>query len=29
MSDTTFLEYVVFFSAAVMILGGAIGVIAL
>jgi NADH-quinone oxidoreductase subunit J len=28
-SDTTFLEYVVFFSAAVMILGGAIGVIAL
>ncbi len=29
MSDTTFLEYVVFFSAAVMILGGAIGVITL
>lgn len=29
MSDTTFLEYVVFFSAAVMILGGAIGVIIL
>ena len=29
MSDATFLEYVVFFSAAVMILGGAIGVIAL
>ncbi len=29
MNDTTFLEYVVFFSAAVMILGGAIGVIAL
>lgn len=29
MSDTTFLEYVVFFSAALMILGGAIGVIAL
>ncbi len=29
MSDTTFLEYVVFFSAAVMILGGAIGVISL
>ena len=29
MSDTTFLEYVVFFSAAVMILGGAIGVIVL
>ena len=29
MSDTTFFEYVVFFSAAVMILGGAIGVIAL
>lgn len=29
MTDTTFLEYVVFFSAAVMILGGAIGVIAL
>jgi len=28
-SDTTFLEYVVFFAAAVMILGGAIGVIAL
>jgi NADH-quinone oxidoreductase subunit J len=28
-SDTTFLEYVVFFSAAVMILGGAVGVIAL
>ena len=28
-SDTTFLEYVVFFSAAVMILGGAIGVIIL
>jgi NADH-quinone oxidoreductase subunit J len=28
-SDTTFLEYVVFFSAAVMILGGAIGVITL
>jgi len=28
-SDATFLEYVVFFSAAVMILGGAIGVIAL
>ena len=27
MSDPTFLEYVVFFSAAVMILGGAIGVI--
>ncbi len=27
MSDATFLEYVVFFSAAVMILGGAIGVI--
>ncbi len=29
MTDTTFLEYVVFFSAAVMILGGAIGVIIL
>ena len=29
MSDATFLEYVVFFSAAVMILGGAIGVIIL
>ena len=29
MSDATFLEYVVFFSAAVMILGGAIGVITL
>ncbi len=29
MSDPTFLEYVVFFSAAVMILGGAVGVIAL
>ncbi len=29
MSDATFLEYVVFFSAAVMILGGAVGVIAL
>jgi NADH-quinone oxidoreductase subunit J len=29
MTDATFLEYVVFFSAAVMILGGAIGVIAL
>ena len=29
MSDTTFLEYVVFFSAAAMILGGAIGVIIL
>ncbi len=29
MSDTTFLEYVVFFSAAIMILGGAVGVIAL
>ena len=29
MSDATFLEYVVFFSAAVMILGGAIGVIAM
>jgi len=28
-SDATFLEYVVFFSAAVMILGGAIGVIAM
>jgi NADH-quinone oxidoreductase subunit J len=28
-SDTTFLEYVVFFSAAIMILGGAVGVIAL
>jgi NADH-quinone oxidoreductase subunit J len=28
-SDTTFLEYVVFFSAAVMILGGAIGVVVL
>jgi NADH-quinone oxidoreductase subunit J len=28
-NDTTFLEYVVFFSAAVMILGGAIGVITL
>jgi NADH-quinone oxidoreductase subunit J len=28
-SDATFLEYVVFFSAAVMILGGAIGVITL
>lgn len=27
MSDATFLEYVVFFSAAVMIIGGAIGVI--
>ena len=27
MTDTTFLEYVVFFSAAVMILGGAVGVI--
>ena len=29
MSDATFLEYVVFFSAAVMILGGAIGVISM
>ena len=29
MSDATFLEYVVFFSAAVMILGGAVGVIVL
>ena len=29
MSDATFLEYVVFFAAAVMILGGAVGVIAL
>ncbi len=29
MSDATFLEYVVFFSAAVMILGGAVGVIAM
>ncbi|HSL74203.1 MAG TPA: NADH-quinone oxidoreductase subunit J [Ilumatobacteraceae bacterium] len=29
MTDPTFLEYVVFFSAAVMILGGAIGVITL
>ena len=29
MSDATFLEYVVFFSAALMILGGAVGVIAL
>ena len=29
MSDTTFLEYVVFFSAAIMILGGAVGVIGL
>ncbi len=29
MSDATFLEYVVFFSAAVMILGGAIGVVIL
>ncbi len=29
MSDATFLEYLVFFSAAVMILGGAIGVIAM
>ena len=29
MTDATFLEYVVFFSAAVMILGGAIGVITL
>jgi len=28
-TDTTFLEYVVFFAAAVMILGGAIGVITL
>jgi NADH-quinone oxidoreductase subunit J len=28
-SDATFLEYLVFFSAAVMILGGAVGVIAL
>jgi NADH-quinone oxidoreductase subunit J len=28
-SDATFLEYVVFFSAAIMILGGAVGVIAL
>jgi NADH-quinone oxidoreductase subunit J len=28
-SDATFLEYVVFFSAAVMILGGAVGVIVL
>jgi NADH-quinone oxidoreductase subunit J len=28
-SDTTFLEYVVFFSAAIMILGGAVGVIIL
>jgi NADH-quinone oxidoreductase subunit J len=28
-NDTTFLEYVVFFSAAVMIIGGAIGVITL
>jgi NADH-quinone oxidoreductase subunit J len=28
-NDTTFLEYVVFFSAAVMILGGALGVIML
>ena len=27
MSDATFLEYVVFFSAAIMILGGAVGVI--
>ena len=27
MSDATFIEYVVFFSAAVMILGGALGVI--
>ncbi len=29
MSDATFLEYVVFFSAALMILGGAVGVITL
>jgi NADH-quinone oxidoreductase subunit J len=29
MTDATFLEYLVFFSAAVMILGGAIGVIAM
>jgi NADH-quinone oxidoreductase subunit J len=29
MSDATFLEYVVFFSAAVMILGGAVGVVAM
>jgi NADH-quinone oxidoreductase subunit J len=29
MTDATFIEYVVFFSAAVMILGGAIGVIAM
>lgn len=29
MNETTFLEYVVFFSAAMMILGGAIGVITL
>ncbi len=29
MNDTTFLEFVVFFSAAAMILGGAVGVIAL
>ena len=29
MTDATFLEYVVFFSAAVMILGGAVGVIAM
>ena len=29
MNDATFLEYVVFFAAAIMILGGAIGVIAL
>ena len=29
MNDATFLEYVVFFSAALMILGGAIGVISL
>ena len=29
MTETTFLEYVVFFAAAVMILGGAIGVITL
>ncbi len=29
MSDATFLEYVVFFAAAVMMLGGAFGVIAL
>ena len=29
MTDATFLDYVVFFSAAVMILGGAVGVIAM